>query len=356
MSVKISKNTLLICAFIAGIILAPTITYFLAIYGIKNPFDPNQYQNKNVYIADDGTEWASYQAYIDYLKSQGQPLPTPASEVSVIRHIDWQVVDDLAGGGIANVYIYVYDSQLRKFEGDGSAYKTGTDGTLESGISYRSGDQLKVELVKSNAKGWYSFTVPKMASEDAQVITVNPVTLRFFTEINSTTAPTFTLNHQGTAIADAGEYNVTTSGTTRTFTFSIFNNDDNTGFIESYDPLNEIDWWCEVYLKQYTGNYADISLSGWDGSYEKGSAMYYYKHVTATGTNGISKYKVGNSYIWSGSWSFSFTGDFTGYSGDTTDWDIFVYIYTDPVYYQQKSSFGPDSVQLGSTFDVDIVD
>jgi len=344
---------ILICIGL-GVIIGPTVTYYLATTGISwTPPSPDQPQG---YVCDScGQLFTTLPQLNTHLVSAHGETPTGDSMVSVNRHIDWQVLDDFAGGGIATVYLYVYDLELHKYEGDGSAYKTGTDGTLESGISYQSGTQLRVELLKSNAKAWYSVTVPKMSSEDAKTIAVNPLTLRFFTEINSTTAPTFTLNHQGTAIADDGEYNKTTSGNTRTFAFSIYNNDDNTGYMESYDPLNEMNWWCVVYLKQYTGNYADISLTGWDGCYEKGSAMYYYKHVTATGLNGISKYKVGQNYVWTGTWTFSFTGDFTGYSGADTDWDINVYIGSDPTYYKNKSSFGPDSVQLGTTFDVDIV-
>lgn len=349
--VKISTTWIILICIGLGVIIGPTLTYYLATTGVDLPIPKPE--DKNVYIAPDGTEWSSYQAYVNYLESIGEEVPT---EVSVNRHVDWQVIDDFAGGGIADVYIYVYDLQLRKYEGDGSSYKSGTDGTLESGISYQSGDELKVELVKSNAKAWYTVTVPKMSADDAKALTVNPITLRSFTEIGSTTAPSFTLTHQGTTISDGGSYNKTASGDTRTFTFAIYCNDDNTGFMESYDPLNEMNWHCEVYLKQSTGNYADINLEGWDGCYEKGSAMYYHKHVTATGPSGITKYKVGNTYVWSGGWSFSFTGDFTGYSGGDTDWDIEVYIYTDPNYFKQKSSEGPDSVQLGSTFDVDIIE
>lgn len=347
---KISTTWLIIICLGVGVVVGPWITYYLSTQGIDVP-SPN---GDDGYICGEcGTTFPTIHQLDSHMESAHGTVPT-SDIVNVNRHVDWQVIDDYAGGGIANVYMYVYDPSLRKYEGDGSAYKTGTDGTLESGIAYSSGDSLKVYCVNGNAKAWYSFAVPQMNKEDAQILTVNPVTLRFFTEINGTTAPTFTLIHQGTSIADAGNYNCTTSGTTRTFTFSIYNNDDNTGFIESYDPLNNINWYAMVYLKQYTGNYADISLTGWDGAYEKGSSMYYYKQVTATGTSGISKYKVGNNYVWSGSWSFSFTGDFTGLTGDTTDWDIFVYIYSDPAYYQAKSNFGPDSVQLGSTFDVDI--
>lgn len=354
MTVKLSTNTLIVMCIVLGIIIGPTVTYYLATtFNIGwEPPSPEQ-----GYICDHcGQSFSSLEALENHIEAVHGEAPSGDQMVSVTRHLDWQVIDDLAGGGIASVYIYVYDTELHKFEGDGSAYKTGTDGTLESGIAYTSGDQLKVELVNSNAKAWYSLTVPKMNKQDAETLTYNPVILRFYGVIGVTTAPSFTLIHQGTSIADAGDYNCTTSGTTRTFTWSIHCNDDNTGYIESYDPLNEINWWCVVYLKQFTGNYADISLTGWDGSYEKGSAMYYYKHVTATGTSGISKYKVGNTYVWTGSWSFSFAGDFTGLSGDTTDWDINVYIHSDPAYYEAKSSFGPDAVQLGSTFDVDIFD
>jgi hypothetical protein len=282
--------------------------------------------------------------------------PPPPTTVSVNKKISWGVIDDYAGGGIANVYLYVYDVQLHKYEGEGSAYKTGTDGTLSSGLTYQSGTHLKVKAVTGNSKAWFDVTVPMMSTEDAHSATTNPITLRFFSVIGTTTAPTLTLLHQGTSISDAGSYNKTTSGNTRTFTFSVICNVDNTGYKESADPLNNINWYAVVYLKSSGAGYEDISLTGFDGGYEKGTSMYYYKTISANGVNGITRYKVGNDYVWSGQWGFSFQGDFTGYSGDAADWDIVVYVYSDPAYYQAKSSYGPDSVLLASNFDVDIID
>lgn len=351
---KIKTEYLVVICIAIGVIVGPSLTLwiqsFMRNYGIELP---ETYQCP--YCGAVFSSQEALDAHIELHHADHEPPPS-TDLMDVTRHIDWQVVDDLAGGGIASVYLYVYDADLRKFEGDGSAYKTGTDGTLESGIAYESGQVLKVQAVKSNAKAWYTVIVPKMSKSDADTLTYNPVTLRFFTEIGSTTDPTFTLIHQGTSISDGGEYNKTTSGNTRTFTFSIYNNDDNTGFIESYDPLNDINWYAVVYLKQFGTGYEDISLTGFDGSYEKGTSMWFHKKITATGVNGISKYKVGQTYVWDGGWSFAFQGDFTGYSGTTADWDINVYIYSDPAYREAKSSYGPDSVQLASTFDVDIVE
>lgn len=348
---KIKTEYLVILCILVGVIVGPTITLYWKQVTSGLGIQPGEY--KCPYC---GMEFANQQDLDEHIRLMHGEEPPLVEDVRVNKHIDWQVLDEWGGGGVSTAYIYVYDSQLRKYEGDGSAYKTGTDGTLESGIAYWSDTKLKVYVVKSDAKAWYDVTVPRMAKTDAETATTIPITLRFFLEIGSTTDPTFTLIHQGTTISDGGSYNKTTSGNTRVFTFSIFCEDDNTGYMESYDPLNDINWYAMVYLKQHTGNYADISLTGWDGSYEKGSAMWYHKKVTADGVNGITKYKVGNDYKWAGTWSFSFTGDFTGYSGDDTDWDIDVYIYSDPDYREAKSSYGPDSVQLASTFDVDIED
>jgi hypothetical protein len=349
LGVHISTKWLVIIVFLAGVILAPTLTvlYLRATQtlGVTTlftcPYDHMTFDSQ-----------AALDAHMATMHGETPPLP---ATVSVNKKIGWCVIDDYAGGGINTVYLYVYDAQLHKYEGDGSAYHTGTDGTLTSGMAYQSNTQLKIKAVNGNSKAWFDVTVPMMTTQDAQSATTNPVVLRFFTVIGTTTAPTLTLIHQGTTIADGGSYNKTTSGNTRTFTFSVICNVDNTGFKESADPLNNINWYAVVYLKCSGAGYSDISLSGFDGAYEKGSVMNYYKTISADGANGITRYKVGNDYVWSGQWGFSFQGDFTGYTAITADWDILVYVYSDPTYYQTKSSYGPDAVLLSSNFDVDIL-
>jgi hypothetical protein len=348
-AVHISTKWLVIIVFLAGVILAPTLTVLylratqtLGVTGVYTcPYDHMTFDSQ-----------AALDAHMDTMHGT---TPPPATTVSVNKKILWCVIDDYAGGGINAVYLYVYDAQLHKYEGEGSSYHTGTDGTLSSGMTYTSGTHLKVKAVVSNSKAWFDVTVPMMTTQDAQAATTNPVVLRFFTVIGTTTAPTLTLIHQGTTISDGGSYNKTTSGNTRTFTFSVICNVDNTGYKESTDPLNNINWYAVVYLKCSGTNYEDISLSGFDGAYEKGTSMYYYKKASADGANGLTRYKVGNDYVWSGQWGFSFQGDFTGYTAITADWDILVYVYSDPAYYQAKSSFGPDAVLLSSNFDVDIL-
>jgi hypothetical protein len=349
--VHIPTKYLLVICLAAGIIIAPTVAVLWSRMITYSGFPTTTFT-----CPYDGMTFAT-QADLDaHMAAMHGPTPPPSTTVSVNKKISWCVIDDYAGGGINTVYLYVYDTQLHKYEGDGSAYHTGTDGTLSSGMTYQSGTHLKVKAVNGNSKAWFSVTVPMMSSQDAQSATTNPVTLRFFTVIGTTTAPTLTLIHQGTTISDAGSYNKTVSGDTRTFTFSVICNVDNTGFKESTDPLNNIGWYAVVYLKCSGTGYSDMSLTGFDGAYEKGSATYNYKKISADGVNGLTRYKVGNDYVWSGQWGFSFQGDFTGYSGDEADWDILVYVYSDPAHYQAKSSFGPDAVLLASNFDVDIID
>jgi len=344
---KISTTWLAVICITLGVIIAPTVTYILTQAGITVPGATVQ-KYTCPYCRMDFATQPTLNYHIEHTHGALPPSPT---DVAVNKPIKWCVIDDYAGGGIATVYLYVYDTQLRKFEGDGSNYTTASDGTLTSGLAYKSDTQLKVYAVKSNSKAWYDVTVPRMSSQDAQSATSNPITLRFFTVISS---PSLTLLHQGVSISDGGNYNKTTYTDTRSFTFSIFNSNDNTGYKESHDPLNDINWYTIVYLKQFDTGYETISLTGWDGSTEKGSAMYYWKRVTAEGANGITRYKVGQTYTWIGAWSFSFEADFTGYTGSSTDWDIMIYMYSDPVYWQAKTSYGPNALQLGSTFDVDI--
>jgi len=346
--IHISTTWIIIICVIAGIIIAPTV---VVIWSRLQELSGVQL---TTYTASDGMTFSTPEARDAHQAILDAGTQGPGT-VSVNKKINWAVIDDYAGGGINAVYLYVYDAQLHKYEGDGSAYHTGTDGTLTSGMAYQSGTQLKVKAVNANSKAWFDVTVPMMTSQDAQAATTNPIVLRFFTVIGTTTQPTLTLIHQGTTISDGGNYNKTLSGNTRTFTFSVICNVDNTGYKESTDPLNNINWYAVVYLKCSGAGYSDISLTGFDGAYEKGSVMNYYKKISADGVNGLTRYKVGNDYIWSGQWGFSFQGDFTGYTATTADWDILVYVYSDPAYYQTKSSFGPDAVLLASNFDVDIL-
>ena len=96
-------------------------------------------------------------------------------------------------------------------------------------------------------------------------------------------------------------------------------------------------------MKTFGTNYENVILTGFDGAYEKGSSMYYYHVLDPTE---ISKYKVGNNYVYDGAGDFTWTVDLTGYTGDAADMQIYLEVYSDPEYHKSFGSFGPEAVEL----------
>jgi hypothetical protein len=73
------------------------------------------------------------------------------------------------------------------------------------------------------------------------------------------------------------------------------------------------------------------------------------------GDTEVTKYKVGNEYLYQGVWSRSVLLDATGYTGNVTAGTyatitIIVYAYSDYTYHQQYGSYGPDAVAMCSSF------
>ncbi len=126
-------------------------------------------------------------------------------------------------------------------------------------------------------------------------------------------------------------------------TYSLFVSADNTGFQESQDPIYNIPEKAIVWVKFSGTNYENIAVTGFDGKITKGTADYYYKIITPTG---ITKYKVGNNYVLSGSAAISYTLDLSGYSGDAATMQIYAKVYSDQGYFNTYGSYGPSVVEL----------
>ena len=102
-----------------------------------------------------------------------------------------------------------------------------------------------------------------------------------------------------------------------------------------------------IYVTFSGTGYEKVIVTGFDGTWSKGTTTYGYHEIPPTG---ITKYKVGNTYVYSGAYSFSFSLDITGLSsGDSVTMQLYVYVYTDPQYYMTYSSFGSAAVQLAET-------
>jgi len=277
----------------------------------------------------------------------GEQLPPADEYVSVTRPLDFSVVDKYAGSAVGSATVKVYDgTQLLE------SLTTASDGTISTSRSYPSGKKLNILVTKSNSKCWYTITVPKMLRSDVDSLSTNPVALDFFTLDTSVTLKV--LDSAGNVYTNNGNYNWTSRGVTQeTLTISGYVSTDNRGFLSSYDPLNNLNWKVVLYGKLTGTNYEYLTMTGWDDRYERGSAMW---HAAVIPDVGVTKWKVGDEYVYSGSFSKTVTFKKGSYSGDAADLVLYLYAYSDPAYHEDIGSFGPDAVAMCSAVTINIVD
>jgi len=275
----------------------------------------------------------------NYLKGGQIIIPPTGGAQDVNRKLAISTIDSFSGAaGSGTIKLYASDG------------KTLLESiTISSGVGtsidyYKSGTQLVLEYNDaSQSLVRKKFTVPQMFPADIEAVTNNPMTLKVFSNCAALTATCQT--DLGTAITDGGSagFNVTVEGTTGSITFTWFVPTDNTGFLTSFDELDSLNWYAVLYCKLSGTNYEYVSFSGWDGQYTKGTAVWYYKVLAPTE---VTKYKVGNTYIYSGTSSIVWNVEAGSYTGDAAVAALWMYIYTDPAYHDVKGSYGPDAYQI----------
>lgn len=271
----------------------------------------------------------------------GLGLGTGATDlVDVNKVVEIALIDEYAGSALTSKTLDIYDSDGETPMETGLS--TGSDGTATSALKYPSGKVIYVRYESSNDKMWWQLTVPKMTKADAESATVNAMEVRAF---SIGTYTTDALYHGGTSIADAGEYNKTTSGDTPTFTYRLANTgNDNTGIKTSYDPVYKQNWNIVIYVTFATGNYETVLPYGFSYDWTSGTTHYVGSNLDAYG---LTKHKVGNTYKSNGVQEFQFSLDLTGYSGDTTVMQITVEAYASAEYAMSHGNeFGVESVEL----------
>jgi hypothetical protein len=264
----------------------------------------------------------------------------PTGMTSVNKPLKIVGVDELAGGsldGTTNAVV-VYDSDGKTVLETGSF----SSGAVTTGQSYPSGKQLWIKYYYDTTIDSYMFwqvTVPKMTPADAESLTSNQITLKT-REAGAYTDSLITSS--GLTIADGTDLNTTGSGNdTLTATYTFYTTTDNTGYPTFTDPIYNMQMKIQIWATLSGTGYEAISLSGFDGGFEKGSTMYYYKTVNP---NDAAKYKVGNDYVYAGSGSVSFGWNAAGYSNATTAYatlQIYLKIYSNEGYLQQYGDYGP---------------
>jgi hypothetical protein len=269
-----------------------------------------------------------------------------SSGVNVNREVMFTLSDKYAGNVLTSKTLVVYNSLLEQVE----SLTTGSDGTAHTAHPYQSGTQLYVKYVSSNTKQWFPVTVPTMLSSEQQVSQYNPVALDAFTIGTGG----ISLRAGGVAVTDS--YTDGDPGTTDTptFTLELYNNGaDNTGMIESTNPILNQAWDLYLVVTISGKGYENIVYSGFDQQYTLGTTYYGASHLSA---DGFTKWKTGSTYEtgYAGDQTASWSLDLSGASGNTATMNVYVYAYCDPTYAQTHGgNLGNDKYQL-ATLSVDL--
>ncbi len=266
----------------------------------------------------------------------------PAGYVSVNKKIQFTWTAEWSGTVANAKTFYVYDDTLALRE----TLTTAATGIVASAQNYPSGTVLYVKYDDTNNQIWYSITVPYMSEAEAQAQTYNDIALKYYA-IGTYTVDD--LKAGGITYADASTYNCTSNGTAPIFTYSLVNTGaDNTGLLESYDPIYGQNW--DVWVTgTITGDNASlVTLNGVDYSWKVGNDWYFADKVSASA---LSKWKVGLSYVpgYEGSDSCTFGLDLSPFTtaADTATLQITVYASADPVYAMAHAgNFGVNKVTL----------
>jgi hypothetical protein len=260
--------------------------------------------------------------------------------VNVNKCIDFALTDMYGGSALASKALKVYDSDGETLL---ESLTTTSDGTIATAFTYPSGKLIYVYYESSNDKQWWQLTVPQMNSADSESATVNSIALKSFA-IGTYSSGTLTFG--ATAITDGQSYNFTASGETQTFTYRIPNTgNDNTGFMDSYDPIYKMNYWVCFQVTFSGTGYQTVLPYGFSYDFTLGTTHYVESKLDAYA---LTKHKVGNIYKSQGVTEFTFSLDGTGYpDGGGTTMQLTVFAYHDPAYTQNHGGAnGPEAVTL----------
>jgi len=261
----------------------------------------------------------------------------PSELVAVQRKIQFSLVDPLAGSAIPSATVKIYKGTTLI-----ETLTTDSSGVATSSQLYSTGDQLYVYVEKAGyVKRYIPVQVPAMNALDAQAGNMFSIPLQTYT------APTVTLkitDQFGNTYASGGKLNFTALGqTTVSITVTIYNTQDNSGFIGSRDILNNVDWRLVHYIST-TGTLSTIQ--GFERSAQRGTTMYYFNSVP---DDALTRQKVGQTYVKTGVYSLTFTVGKGGLAaGQSETYNFYLMMYADVNNFVNQGIFSYDAVQLAS--------
>lgn len=268
--------------------------------------------------------------------------------VDVSKQLKFGVTDKFAGSALASK-----SNAVKVYDEDGTTLletlSTDANGLAATAFTYPSGKSLYVYWNDgSSALQWFHVTVPQMNEQDAESATYNNIPIQTFT----ITTYTDTLRiANGTSVSDSGVYNSTeSSNSVETWTYTVYVATDNKGFMNSYDPIYDMNYYPVMYIKLSGTNYEEVLPYGWDSDYGIGTATWAAHICPDQAKYSVTKWKIGKSYKYMGQYDFTFTIDTDAYDDttgrDTVTMQLYMYFYSDPAYHQAKGgAFGPNSLQ-----------
>lgn len=283
----------------------------------------------------------AYMWYTGSLQIQVQrPVPQqPTAElVSVNKPLKFSLTDPLAGAAIgsANIYIYGPDKVLRE------TLTTASDGTVVSALPYASDTTIYVKVVKSGyVTRWFTITVPKMTPADAESLTSNYIALQ---TVNLGTYTIKAVDQFGNTYASGGSLNFTALGaSTVSVTFTIYNTEDNSGYVSSYDFINGIN--LNAVFQTSTGG-SSVVVNGAGNSVQRGTTTYW---LTVLSDDGLTRQIIGQTYVKPGQTSVVITFNKGALSaGQSQAFTFNLMAYFDPAYFASQGIGGPEAVTLAS--------
>ncbi len=272
-------------------------------------------------------------------------IPGPTSTqtgnlVDVTKPIRLVVMDEYAGAAVSSASVQIYRGTMPV-----ETLTSGSDGTVTSALTYRSGETLNVYITKGSSKYWAALTVPKMSPLDAQSLAYNPVTVKTFT------VGTYTITvvrSTGAALSSGGTFDFSAAGVTQeSFTISVFNTADNTGYITSSNPIENRKLGAFLEVSVTGTNYDKFIVSGLSGYRTTGSGNTWTRPVSDAE---ISRVKVGNTVIRPGSFSTVITIDAgPASSGQSATLTIKLNLFADETRFLTVGDKGPDAL-VAATF------
>ena len=251
-------------------------------------------------------------------------------------------MDPLGGSAINAATVYVYQgSQLQE------TLTTTTSGVANSTRPYVSGTVLNIKVVEaSHVTKWIPVTIPKMSPADSVSLASNYIGLETLT--TGTFAIRIVRADTGASVADS-TVNMTDYGSTPlNLEITVANSVDNTGYVSSYDPLNNINL-NGVLKTGSTTSYLTVQNAG---TYAPRGTISNW--LLTCNDNLITKHLVGGTYVKPGAQTFTisiYKGSLTSAANQTLTFDL--YKYFDSTYFAAQGVGGPEAATMATQVSVE---